>query len=1082
MKRPIRLLLAAVLLSLSLWAQPRHYALVLEDQPLAKHASSRKELRTQAVVDAGARIEDAQRALRQELAGRKVQVVGSVKTLLNAVFVQAQDESNLQGLPGVRRVAEMKRFKRHLDKALPLIKTQEAWAALSTAGKPDAGADIQIAIIDTGIDQNHPAFQDSSLPKIGPFCDNDCAFTNNKVIAARSYVGMVAAGWGSDPASNSRPDDISARDRVGHGTAAAMVAAGVANTGPLASISGIAPKAYLGNYKIFGSPGVNDGTYGDALIAALEDALNDGMNIASLSLGFPAWYGPYDSYDACGESICDVEALAVEAAVSMGMMVVVSAGNDGDYGLKTPTLNTIHTPGTAPSVITVGASRNGHVIYSSFGLTGADAPGNLASVRASFGDGPRTKVTAPLRDVGGDGLACSSLGSGSLSGAIALIQRGACDFWTKVTNAQVAGAVGVVVYREDGSGSGGDLPFPPGGLAGTGIPAAMIGNTNGRALKTWLQTHSGAEGVLDPAFKTFSDPDVNTMAAFSSRGPSIDGAIKPDVVAIGTAVYTATQKYDTNSEMYDASGYTLADGTSFSAPMVAGVLALVKQKNPGFSATQLKSAIVNTASQDITEDGVPARVVAVGAGKVNAEAAVKTNVTLDGLAGDPVSLSFGVLTSGSPTPIRFQVRNTSASPLTLAVQATNPTTAQVDVTPKTVAAGGTSTVTATLSGTRPGPGIYEGAITIAGGAAPLRVPYMFIVGDGIPNNVFPVYNGEFSGVAGDAVSNKLVGFKAVDQYGAAVALAPVEWNSTVGGAKLSMFDDITDRYGLAFARVISRPNPGSQEVTATVGSSQKVTQTFYGIARYAPTISTGGVINAASGQAPAEGQGLAPGSYISIWGYNLGNAALDWGAVRPANIDPYLPIALGGVTVSFDVPDKVSVPGRLTYVSDRQLNVQIPWELAGNPAVKMKVATGDYTTAVYTLFLSDAAPAVFEAPLGSGLAAAQDALTYQNISAQNPAKKDSWVVIYANGLGPVEDGKTPSTGETTPPGEARCRYKPSVTIDGKAAEVYFAGLVPTGIGYYQINVKVPADAQSGNRPVTVNVNGAMAKTVNLPIQ
>jgi uncharacterized protein (TIGR03437 family) len=81
--------------------------------------------------------------------------------------------------------------------------------------------------------------------------------------------------------------------------------------------------------------------------------------------------------------------------------------------------------------------------------------------------------------------------------------------------------------------------------------------------------------------------------------------------------------------------------------------------------------------------------------------------------------------------------------------------------------------------------------------------------------------------------------------------------------------------------------------------------------------------------------------------------------------------------------------------------------------------------------------------------------------------------------------KTPPTGELTPKPEtgfANCRYKPQVTVDGKPAEVYFAGLTPDGIGYYQINVKVPADAQSGLRPVTVNVNGVMAKTVNLPIQ
>src|SRR5262249_22236269 len=124
-------------------------------------------------------------------------------------------------------------------------------------GKNNAGKGLKIAIIDTGIDQTHAAFQDSSLPIPTSFpkcnvqsdCDN---FTNHKVIVARSYVKQLAAGTGSNPAANSRPDDYSARDRDGHGTATAMCAAGETNSGPIATITGVAPKAYLGNYKVFG--------------------------------------------------------------------------------------------------------------------------------------------------------------------------------------------------------------------------------------------------------------------------------------------------------------------------------------------------------------------------------------------------------------------------------------------------------------------------------------------------------------------------------------------------------------------------------------------------------------------------------------------------------------------------------------------------------------------------------------------------------------------------------------------------------------------------------------------------------------
>lgn len=1095
MKRSLRrlLVLALFVVSLSAWAQLRHYALVLEDPPLARRVASRKELRTRAAVEAAARIETAQRAVRQELDARKVKVVGSVKTLLNAVFVVAEDDRNLQGLPGVKAVARMRRFERHLDRAAPLIKTAEGWAALSSAGFPNAGAGVKIAIIDTGIDHTHPAFQDPSLEPVERFCEgDDCNFTNNKVIAARSFVDIVAAGGYPEI---SRPDDLSPRDRVGHGTAAAMIAAGVSNSGPLATISGIAPKAYLGNYKIFGSPGVNDGTFGDALLMALEAAFNDGMDIASLSLGFPAWYAPYDMDPACRDLFCDIEAIAVEAAAFSGMLVVVSAGNDGDYGLKFPALNTIHTPGTAPSAITVGAVRNAHVIYSSFGLEDAGAPAGLKNIRASFGDGPKSRVSAPVRDV--NGFACDELGPNSLSGAIGLIQRGGCDFRTKVINAQNAGALGVVIYREDGSGSEGDKPFPPGGLTGTGIPAAIIGNSDGQALKTWLATHSDAMAVLDPAFKAFDDPDVNTVAAFSSRGPAIDGHLKPDLVAVGAAVYTATQKYDTNSEMYDATGYTLVDGTSFSAPMVVGVLALVKQKNPTFSTEQVKSAVVHTATQDIMDGGAPASMRAVGAGRVNVEAAVKADVTLDGACEGRASLSFGVLNQDwSRTSCAFRVRNGSPNTVTLAVEP-NPSSAQVTLNKTSVAPGATADIVAALTGSLPAPGAYEGAITITGGAVPLRVPYFFAVGDNVAHNVVPVANGEFSGVVGSLINYGIVGFKAVDQYGAAVIGAPVEWKAA-GGATFVLDDNgqllvntETDIYGLAFAAVKSAPEPtNDQIIEATVGGSSGVTQTFFGSARLQPEISPNGVINAASGEAPGEGRGLAPGSYISIWGENLSDFALAWDKVLPAGIDPFLPLSLAGVSVSFDVPcegdqcgplDGFGVPGRLTYVSANQINVQIPWELAGHSSVKMKVSLRDFSTSVYTLPLSDYAPAVFEAPIGSGFAVAQIAENFQLITQQNPAPRGQWIIIYANGLGPVDN--TPPTGELTPrEGLATCLTKPEVTIGGKPAEVFFAGLTPDGIGYYQINVKVPDDIEPGVQPVTVSVNGVSAKTVMLHVR
>ncbi|MCX6637693.1 MAG: S8 family serine peptidase, partial [Acidobacteria bacterium] len=400
------------------------YAVILEDEPVGRHMAGRAGLRSAAAIEYRGRVVASQAAVRREIERRNLRVTGSVETLLNAVFVQASPgrAAELRGVPGVKAVVPLHRFRMHLNKAVELENVPAAWQALG--GTANAGAGVKIAIIDSGIDQAHLAFQDPSLtaPAGYPKCDGaDCAFTNNKVIVARSYIPLVATGSPPNPAVDSRPDDNSPRDRVGHGTALAMIAAGFTNTGPAATITGMAPRAWLGNYKIFGSPGVNDSTSGDAIIQALEDALGDGMDVAVLSLGSPAFTGPLDQGASCGETgstPCDAEAAAVEAASKAGMLVVVSAGNGGDAGTILPTLGTVESPATAPSALAVGATTNSHVFISTVRVSGPDVPSGLQSIPAVFGDGPfpASPVTATVVDVAlidGNGNACSPLPSGS---------------------------------------------------------------------------------------------------------------------------------------------------------------------------------------------------------------------------------------------------------------------------------------------------------------------------------------------------------------------------------------------------------------------------------------------------------------------------------------------------------------------------------------------------------------------------------------------------------------------------------------------------------------------------------------------
>src|SRR6202165_1490250 len=309
----IQSLWLAVAISLAAVAQSpaRHYALILDDSSVGERFASRAEAQSDAARNYRQQVETKQQALRSQLAARNIQVLGSVSTLLNAVFVVAPEErlDELKRLPGVKGVVAERRYRANLNRATQLVNAPAAWNSLG--GAQNSGAGIKIAIIDNGIDQTHPAFQDSSLkmPAGYPICKtaypggavldlpNCSAFTNNKVIVARSYIPILAAGSDpSNPAVDSRPDDYLPRDRVGHGTAVASAAAGAPNTGPTGiTFNGVAPKAYLGSYKVFGSPQVNDFASDAVIVLALEDAVNDHMDIASLSLGAAATSGPLDS-------------------------------------------------------------------------------------------------------------------------------------------------------------------------------------------------------------------------------------------------------------------------------------------------------------------------------------------------------------------------------------------------------------------------------------------------------------------------------------------------------------------------------------------------------------------------------------------------------------------------------------------------------------------------------------------------------------------------------------------------------------------------------------------------------------------
>jgi subtilisin family serine protease len=299
-------------------------------------------------------------------------------------------------------------------------------------------------------------------------------------------------------------------------------------------------------------------------------------------------------------------------------------------------------------------------------VNAANAPANLKGIaaqisNATFYPSSNGANQAPLIDVtqlGNNGLACTALPANSLNGAYALIERGTCNFSVKASNAELAGATGVIFYMADSSAA-----IIPSVGQFTG-PVVMISNSAGVALKSYIDANPGQVVTIDTAgtetdLATYvaqmglAPAAANQLASYSSFGPTPDGAIKPDLVAVAgfdgsiaysAGLYLAAQNYDPNGILYSTNRYAAAEGTSFSTPIVAGAAALVKQAHPNYTSGQIKSALANHAAQDTTTDdfGDVMNVLGVGAGRLDAGAAINATVTAE-----PATVSFGIVKSGA---------------------------------------------------------------------------------------------------------------------------------------------------------------------------------------------------------------------------------------------------------------------------------------------------------------------------------------------------------------------------------------------------------------------------------------------------
>ena len=359
----------------------------------------------------------ASRSYLQALASTQATLEGRIETVLPraevtrryrvvanglAVLVPRDQLSRLASVPGVERVYPSVRYRPLLDRSPQQIGAPALWgAALANAGQG-----VKIGIIDEGVDQTHPFFDPRGYTMPAGYPKGQTAYTTAKVIVARAFPPPRPA-W----KHASKPFDP---EFSSHGTHVAGIAAGNANTPAEGGrISGVAPRAYLGNYKALTIPTDADvGLDGNSpqLVAAIEAAVADGMDVVNLSLGEPEI-----------EPSRDIVAEALGAAARAGVVPVVAAGNDfDDFGR-----GSVSSPGSAREAITVGAVT-----------TTRTSPANVV---ASFSSGGPTPLSLQLKpEVSAPGVAIVSASPGGTYIALS---------GTSMAAPHVAGAAALLLQR-----------------------------------------------------------------------------------------------------------------------------------------------------------------------------------------------------------------------------------------------------------------------------------------------------------------------------------------------------------------------------------------------------------------------------------------------------------------------------------------------------------------------------------------------------------------------------------------------------------------------------------------------------------
>ncbi|XP_030929603.1 subtilisin-like protease SBT5.4 isoform X2 [Quercus lobata] len=532
------------------------------------------------------------------------------------------------------------------------------------------GEDVVIGTLDTGAWPESKSFQDKGYGPIPAkwrgICQpghKDGVRCNRKLIGVRYFNKGYAADIGT-PLNESLN---SARDLDGHGSHTLSTAGG--NFVPHTSIlnisngtaSGGSPRARVAAYKVCWPVPNTDGVCYDAdIMAAVDAAISDGVDVLSMSIGRTGGY----------EFFTDGISISSFHAIKNNIAVVCSAGNDG------PTLETVTN--VAPWIFTVGASTTDRNFanYVSLGnkkqikgisLSASGVPGGkfYPLISAANGNYANTSTTSALLCFAG------SLDPKKVKGKVVLCLRGENARVEKGNECLRVGAVGMILANNVTGGN--DLSADPHVL-----PASHINYTDGQIIFAYLNRTKDPTASITEVKTLLGVEPAPFMAAFSSRGPStIEPTIlKPDITAPGVSILAAYTEaasptgLDNDKRRFP---YSVLSGTSMSCPHVAGIVGLLKTQYPHWSPSAIKSAIMttgktrdNTRKSILDSSTVEATPFAYGSGHVNPNSAMDPGLVYDAATED--YLNFLCARGYNDTMIRLLSQKPYSCPDTFSIE------------------------------------------------------------------------------------------------------------------------------------------------------------------------------------------------------------------------------------------------------------------------------------------------------------------------------------------------------------------------------------------------------------------------------